>query len=126
MPQTVLLVDDDTDLHVLVKNTLARHGYVVAEAYDGAEALSMLSRVKPDILLVDLTMPGMDGWTFIREYRSLTHANTPVVVLTARTGFLDKTVMSKLNDVDAYLTKPFEPKELRMIVQELLARRGVK
>lgn len=125
MPHTVLMLDDDADLHLLVKSILAPPGYVVAEAYDGSEALSMVSRVKPDILLVDLAMPHMDGWTFIQKYRSLTNARTPVVVLTSRTGFLDKKVMSKMSDVDAYVTKPFEPQELRTVVQTLLTRSPV-
>lgn len=121
MGKTIMIVDDDVDIHVLVKKTLASLGCVIAEAYDGNEALAMVSRTKPDLLLVDLTMPRVDGWTFIKKYRELTGSHTPVVVLTSRSGFLDKTVMSRMTDIDAYVTKPFQPTELRAIVQKLLS-----
>ncbi|NCO34373.1 MAG: response regulator [Armatimonadetes bacterium] len=122
MAKTVLLVDDDMDIHTLAKKALAPLECVVAEAYDGNEALSMVSRVRPEVLLVDLTMPRVDGWTFIRKYRELTGADTPIVVMTSRSGFFDKTLMAKLADVSAYVTKPFDPRELRTIVRELLEK----
>ena len=120
MAKTILLLDDDVAVHSLVKKALAPLGVTISNAYDCQEGLTMVSRVKPDLLIVDLTMPRLDGWTFIRKYRDATSLAAPVVVLSSRAGFMDKAVMSRLTQVEAYITKPFDPKELRSTVKELL------
>jgi DNA-binding response OmpR family regulator len=121
MAKTILLLDDDVAVHALVKKVLAPLGVAISDAYDGQEGLAMVNRVKPDLLIVDLSMPRLDGWAFMRKYREATSPAAPVMVLSSRAGFMDKTVRSRLSEVEAYVTKPFDPKGLRTTVKELLS-----
>lgn len=108
----VLVVDDDPGILKAVRTNLARHGYLVDSAATGQEALACYTRRHPDIILLDLGLPDMDGTNVIREVRAL--ASTPIVVLSVRGAERDKVTALDLG-ADDYLTKPFG-------VDELLAR----
>jgi len=111
----VLVVDDDPGILKAVRTNLARHGYLVEAAATGQEALTNYARRHPDVILLDLGLPDMDGADVIREVRAI--ASTPIVVLSVRGAERDKVAALDLG-ADDYLTKPFG-------VDELLARMRV-
>ncbi|NCO93147.1 MAG: two-component system response regulator [Armatimonadetes bacterium CG_4_10_14_3_um_filter_66_18] len=121
MPVRILAIDDDELSQNLVKKALAPIGCIVYPAYDGQEALAVVQSRGPDLILLDLNMPKLDGWGFLSKlHEDENHKDIPIVVLTTRSGFLDKRVQASLHRVAAYLTKPFTLKELRETVQRLL------
>ena len=107
--QRILVVDDDTDIRALLRELLERRGFSVAEAADGREALQELYGGRPDLVLLDVGMPGMDGWTTLERIREL--SDVPVVMLTARSAELEKTRGLRAG-ADDYVTKPFGRQEL--------------
>ena len=111
----ILVVDDDADVRGLVRELLERAGATVSEAADGREALRLLYDVRPDVIVLDVTMPELDGWQTLERVRDLTEV--PVLMLTARDTELEK-VRGLRAGADDYVTKPFGR-------QELLARVGV-
>ncbi|HYZ19728.1 MAG TPA: response regulator transcription factor [Gaiellaceae bacterium] len=122
MPQArILVVDDDADIRGLVRELLERRGFAVAEAMDGRQALQQLYDDRPDLVVLDVGMPGMDGWTTLERIREL--SNVPVVMLTARAGELEKTRGLRAG-ADDYVTKPFGRQELLARVEALLRRSG--
>ncbi|MFO7246777.1 MAG: response regulator transcription factor [Bacillota bacterium] len=118
MPR-VLVVDDDAHIRELVRHFLDLEGYEVHEAAGGEEALAVLETVRVDLVVLDLMMPGMDGWTLCRELRS--HGDVPILMLTARGETTDKVRGLELG-ADDYLVKPFDPQELVARVRALLRR----
>jgi DNA-binding response OmpR family regulator len=111
----ILVVDDDPDVRGLVRELLERAGARVTEAADGREALRLLYDVRPEVIVLDVTMPELDGWQTLERVRDLTEV--PVLMLTARDTELEK-VRGLRAGADDYVTKPFGR-------QELLARIGV-
>lgn len=107
--KTILVVDDETKIVQLVRDYLEQAGFAVLSAEDGKQALSLFNSAKPDMLVLDLGLPEMDGLDVIRELRR--RSNVPVIMLTARADESDKLVGLELG-ADDYLTKPFSPKEL--------------
>lgn len=110
--KTVLVVEDSSTTRAVVKTTLGQRGYRVVEAVDGLEALSKLSAVKPDLILLDIILPKMDGYQIlatIKKKQAL--KDIPVIMLTAKDKVMDK-VKGKLAGSREYLTKPFDPEEL--------------
>ncbi|MFS8571168.1 MAG: response regulator transcription factor, partial [Thermaerobacter sp.] len=103
----------------LVRHFLDLEGYEVHEAAGGEEALAVLETVRVDLVVLDLMMPGMDGWTLCRELRS--HGDVPILMLTARGETTDKVRGLELG-ADDYLVKPFDPQELVARVRALLRR----
>jgi DNA-binding response OmpR family regulator len=118
---TVLVVDDDDDIRVLVRTLLERAGHDVVEAADGREGLRALHARRPDLVVLDATMPGLDGWETLERIRELT--DVPVLMLSARSTELDK-VRGLKSGADDYVTKPFGRQELLARVEALLRRRG--
>jgi DNA-binding response OmpR family regulator len=118
---TVLVVDDDHDIRVLVRTLLERAGYGVVDAADGREGLRALHARRPDLVVLDATMPGLDGWETLERIRELT--DVPVLMLSARSTELDK-VRGLKSGADDYVTKPFGRQELLARVEALLRRRG--
>jgi CheY-like chemotaxis protein len=110
MPKCVLVVDDDLLNVQLVKRTLEAKGYEVLTAHDGLEALEALNKKIPDLILLDVQMPRMDGYTFIMKKTSTPAiAGIPVIVLSA----MEKTVpLFKRHGVKAYLLKPIDTQDL--------------
>lgn len=119
--KTILVVDDEKRLVSLVENYLAQEGYRVVTAYNGKEALSIAQKEKPDLIVLDVMMPEMDGYEFMRQHQAET--NTPIIMLTARVDDDEKVIGLEVG-ADDYMTKPFRPRELVARVRALLRRAG--
>jgi DNA-binding response OmpR family regulator len=116
----VLVIDDDGDIRALVAGLLERAGYEVNEASDGRDGLRAVFSDRPDLVLLDVTMPGLDGWATLERIRELT--DVPVLMLTARSDELEK-VRGLKAGADDYMTKPFGRQELLARVEALLRRK---
>ena len=122
MVQRILVVDDDREIVRLVRAYLEKHGYDVLAAYDGETALHILRREHPDLVLLDLMMPGRDGLDLTRVVRGDEGlASMPIIMLTARVEDHDKIVGLELG-ADDYVTKPFNPSEVVARVRAVLRR----
>ncbi len=121
MAQTILVVDDDTKLRQMVRLYLEREGYRVVQAANGRDALFVARFEKPDLVLLDLMMPEMGGFDFIRNFTR--ESDAPIIVLTARVEESDKVVGLELG-ADDYVTKPFGVQELVARVRAVLRRAG--
>ena len=121
MPQTILIVDDEKRLVSLVESYLTQEGYRVATAYNGKEALAVANSEKPDLIILDIMMPEMNGYEFMREHRA--RCDTPIIMLTAKVEDDDKVIGLELG-ADDYVTKPFKPRELMARVRNVLRRAG--
>jgi DNA-binding response OmpR family regulator len=117
----VLVVDDDADIRTLVRELLERQGYVVAGAANGREGLRSLYASPPDVVLLDVSMPDLDGWQTLERIRDL--SDVPVAMLTARAAELEK-VRGLNAGADDYITKPFGKQELLARIQAMLRRAG--
>jgi len=121
----VLVVDDDVKTVELVKLYLNRDGYRVLTAYDGAEALRLAREGYPDLIVLDLMLPGIDGLEICRTLRG--ESDVPIIMLTAKTTDQDKLIGLDLG-ADDYVTKPFSPRELaarvRVVLRRLPGERG--
>ena len=119
----VLLVDDEDSLRKVMRDLLERDGYIVTEARDGVQALDQVDRVGPDIIVLDLNLPGLDGYGVLSHLRSRpATANIPVIVLTAK-GDEDNEVRVFELGADDFLTKPFRARELSARLEAVLGRR---
>jgi DNA-binding response OmpR family regulator len=116
---SVLVVDDDADVRTLVCELLARAGYSVSEAPNGLEALRLLYDERPDLIVLDVSMPELDGWGALERIREL--SDVPVVMLSALGGELEK-VRALRSGADDYVTKPFGRQELLARVESVLRR----
>jgi DNA-binding response OmpR family regulator len=115
----VVVVDDERPLADLVSRYLAREGYEVHRAYDGHQAMEVIGRVDPDVIVLDLMLPGIDGLEVARRVRE--RSDPYIVMLTARTDEVDRIVGLRVG-ADDYVTKPFSPNELVARVQAMLRR----
>lgn len=118
-PITVVVVDDERPLADLVARYLAREGYRVEVGYDGLGALDLIGRVDPDVIVLDLMLPGLDGLEVARRVRETSDAY--LVMLTARSDAVDRIVGLRVG-ADDYVTKPFSPNELVARIQAMLRR----
>jgi two-component system phosphate regulon response regulator PhoB len=119
---TLLLIDDERDLIELVRYNVEREGFDVIATHDGREGLEIARRHRPDLILLDVMMPGMDGLEVCRALRrDAATERTPVIMLTARASESDRVVGLELG-ADDYLTKPFSPRELVARVKAVLRR----
>jgi DNA-binding response OmpR family regulator len=116
---TVVVVDDERPLVDLVSRYLRREGYEVHAAYDGEQALEVIGRVAPDVIVLDLMLPRVDGLEVARRVRE--QADPYIVMLTARTDEVDRIVGLRVG-ADDYVTKPFSPNELVARIQAMLRR----
>lgn len=119
MPKKILVVDDNLQLRELLKSYLTQEIFDVVCAGDGQEALTVTRREKPDLIILDLMMPEMGGYEFMRIYSR--EADTPVIILTARLEENDKVLGLELG-ADDYITKPFSMRELAARVRAVLRR----
>lgn len=119
--QRVLVVEDDATVADVVCRYLARDGYDVERSGDGAEALELALADPPDLMVLDIMLPGMDGLTVCRRLRAL--APVPVILLTARSDDADRIIGLELG-ADDYVVKPFSPRELVARVKAVLRRVG--
>ena len=121
MAKKILVVDDNPQLRTLLVSYFNQEFFDVVTAADGQEALYVARREKPDLIILDLMMPNMGGYEFLRAYHH--EANTPVILLTAKLEENDKVLGLELG-ADDYLTKPFSPRELAARVHAVLRRVG--
>lgn len=117
--KTILVVDDEPKITQLVRDYLERAGFSVLIAFDGSKALSVAKTEKPDMIVLDLGLPRLDGLDFTREFRKV--SNAPIIMLTARAEESDKLIGLELG-ADDYVTKPFSPKELVARVRVVFRR----
>jgi len=119
MSSKVLVVDDEKHILELARLYLTREGYEVEGVGDGAQAVTRFSQVKPDLVILDIMLPGVDGLTICKEIRK--QSQVPIIMLTARDEVTDKVVGLEVG-ADDYLTKPFHPQELVARAKALLRR----
>ena len=119
MAKTILIIEDDGNIRELLRLYLTQEGYNIETAQDGAEGLRSFKRLHPDLVLLDLMMPVMDGTQVIKEIRA--GSKTPVIMLTAKAETYDKVTGLELG-ADDYVTKPFEMRELIARVHAVLRR----
>jgi DNA-binding response OmpR family regulator len=119
MAKKILVVDDKLEIRNLLKSYMTQEGFEVVCANDGKEALFAARQSKPDLIILDLMMPEMSGYDFIRSYSR--EADTPIIVLTARLEESDKVSGLELG-ADDFVTKPFSPRELAARVRAVLRR----
>lgn len=121
MANTIMVVDDEKRLVSLLEAYLSQEGFHVIKASDGREALFMARQEKPDLIVLDIMMPEMDGYEFMRLHRK--ERSTPIILLTARVDKDDKVIGLELG-ADDYVTKPFRPRELLARIRAVLRRVG--
>ncbi len=119
MAKKILVVDDKKELRTLLKQYLSQEGFEVVSAGDGREALFIARQEKPNLIILDLMMPEMGGYEFMRTYNR--EADTPTIILTAKLEESDKVLGLELG-ADDYVTKPFGTKELLARVKAVLHR----
>ncbi len=119
MAGTIIVVDDEKNIVQLARLYLNKEGFNVEAAYDGAQALEKAKALRPDLIILDIMMPEMDGLTVCRELRKT--SNVPIIMLTARSDDVDRIVGLELG-ADDYVTKPFNPRELVARVKAVLRR----
>ena len=122
MAASVLVIDDEGPIRLLCRVNLEAAGVAVYEAENGAAGIDAATRETPDVILLDVMMPGMDGWAVFQALKDDERtAHIPVVFLTARAELRDQARGLELGGVD-YVTKPFDPLELAPLIEELLER----
>jgi DNA-binding response OmpR family regulator len=119
MPQTILVVDDQSSVRQLVQEYLTEQGFRVVTATDGQNAIYTARHEKPDLILLDIMMPRMDGYQFLRQFRE--EAQTPVIIITAREEETDAVLGLDLG-ADDYVIKPFRMRELTARIHAVLRR----
>jgi DNA-binding response OmpR family regulator len=119
MPKTILIVDDEPRLLSLMEAYLQKEGFRVAKARDGCQALDAAREREPDLIVLDIMMPEMDGYEFMRRHRK--DHDTPIILLTAKVEEDEKVVGLEMG-ADDYITKPFQPRELVARIRAVLRR----
>ncbi len=119
MAKTILVVDDKREIRTLLDQYLSQEGFDVVEAADGQEALFVSRQTRPDLIILDLMMPNMGGYDFMRAHAK--EADTPIILLTAKLEESDKVLGLELG-ADDYVTKPFSLRELTARVRAVLRR----
>jgi len=123
MTETIFLVDDEQHIIDLAKMYIEQEGWKTASATDGAVALQRILSEKPSLVVLDLMLPGLDGWEVCRRVRA--QSDVPIIMLTARSEDIDKIVGLELG-ADDYMTKPFNPRELVARVKAIFRRSDKK
>ena len=121
MAKTILIIEDETAIQNIVRAFLEDAGYTVYSAGDGLEGIETFRRCNPDLVLLDLMLPVMDGWAVCKTIRS--ESQTPIIMLTAKGETTDK-VNGLRSGADDYITKPFEMKEVLARIEAVLRRSG--
>ena len=119
----ILVVDDERNIVELIRLYMEKEGFETVCAYTGDEAVSKFKEEKPDLIVLDLMLPGIDGWQVTREIRKT--SQVPIIMLTAKSETFDKVLGLELG-ADDYMTKPFEAKELLARVKAVLRRSEVQ
>ena len=121
-PKLILCIEDEQEMIDLIRLILSRRGFDVRGANSGEEGLEIIRKEHPDLILLDLMMPDMDGWEVYQQMKAdETTKNIPVIVVTARAQSIDKVLGLHIAKVDDYIAKPFSPQELLTSVDNVLA-----
>jgi len=121
----VVCIEDEPEMIDLVKLILGRKGFDLTGAMGGREGLEVVRRIKPDLVLLDLMMPDMDGWEVYQQMKADEDLmKIPVIVVTAKAQSIDKVLGLHIAKVDDYVTKPFGPQELLQSVERVLSKRA--
>ena len=123
MAKTVLIVEDDRNIADLLRLYLEKEGYTVVIAPDGMRGVEQFRTVHPSLVLLDVMLPGLDGWGICRAIRA--ESQTPIIMLTAKSETEDK-VNGLKQGADDYITKPFEMKEVLARIEAVLRRSGIE
>jgi CheY-like chemotaxis protein len=119
----ILYIEDERPVFELVRHALRLAGYDIHGAVDGRQGLALIRQQKPDLLLLDLMMPELDGWEVYRQIKDdQTLADIPVIVVTAKIPQRDRILIDGYPPVDDYITKPFDVEQLIRSVQNLLQK----
>ena len=121
--QKILIVEDDNDINSLLRRILTGAGYQVVQAYSGTEALLQYQSVSPDLVLLDLMLPGLSGSQVLGKLRGELSSDVPIIILSARDGLSDKVALLDIG-ADDYIVKPFEPDEVVARIRAALRRRS--
>ena len=117
----IIYIEDDPEMVELVSMILSRHGYRILGAYDGLSGLEIILEEKPDLILLDLMIPDMDGWdVYKRLVANETTRSIPVIVITAKSQPIDRVLGLHIAKVDDYIRKPFHPQELLESIARVL------
>lgn len=119
----LVYVEDEQEMIDLVRLILARRGYEILGANGGREGLELIRKEKPDLVLLDLMMPVMDGWDVYQQMKAdASTQHIPVIIITAKAQNIDKVLGLHIAKVDDYISKPFSPQELVDSVEKVFAR----
>ncbi|MCX5665659.1 MAG: response regulator [Candidatus Omnitrophica bacterium] len=120
MPKKILVTDDSPTIVAMIKELLESNGYAVVTAVDGQEALDKAKQEKPDLIVLDLMLPKIDGYKVCAMLKfDKNYSKIPIIILTARAGESDKELGTEVR-ADAYVTKPFEPNAFLSKVKEFI------
>lgn len=120
----ILCIEDETEMIDLIRIILERKGFEVEGASGGEEGLKKLHETKPDLVLLDLMMPDIDGWEVYQQMKAdETTRDIPVIVVTAKAQNIDKVLGLQIARVDDYISKPFSPEDLLQSVEKVLERK---
>ena len=123
-PRTVVCIEDEPGVIELIRLILERRGLKVVGAVSGVEGLEVVSQVKPSLVLLDLMMPGMDGWEVYRRMKADAMMKTiPVIIVTAKAEGIDEVLAKHIAKVDDYIKKPFSLQELLQAIERVLGRK---
>lgn len=123
--RTVVCIEDELEMIELVKLILGRHNFQVIGAVGGQQGLDKIAEVSPDLVLLDLMMPEMDGWEVYQKMKaSESMRDIPVIVVTAKAQSIDRVLGLHIARVDDYITKPFGPQELLESVERVLSTKS--
>lgn len=118
-------IEDESEMIDLVRLILGRRGYTVLGANGGREGLELVRKELPDLVLLDLMMPDMDGWDVYHQIKSDEQTrDIPVIVITAKALNIDKVLGLRIAKVEDYIAKPFSPQELLQRVEQVLSKQG--
>lgn len=122
--KTILCVEDEPEMIDLIRLILARKGYNVQGAAGGVEGIRLVKELHPDLVLLDLMMPDMDGWEVYQQMKAeVSLRDIPVIVVTAKAQNIDKVLGLHIAKVDDYIAKPFSPQELMDSVEKVLSQK---
>jgi DNA-binding response OmpR family regulator len=121
MPKKIVYIEDDLEMTYLIKMILERKGYEIISTNDGMEGFEVIEREKPDLVLLDLMMPNIDGWDIYHQLKSNENTNQiPVIVISAKAQPIDKVLGIQIAKVNNYIRKPFKPQELLESIESIL------
>jgi two-component system, OmpR family, response regulator VicR len=120
----VIYIEDEQEMIDLVRLILSRQGYEITGANGGREGLEKIQQLRPDLVLLDLMMPDLDGWDVYQQMKAdESMGEIPVIIITAKAQSIDKVLGLHIAKVDDYISKPFSPQDLLDSVEKVLARK---